>query len=107
MIDVKRPLRIQRLEDKVLHLPPGLPRHSERDELGVGQIERLMPYIKAMAILTSMPSNGHTLAEPIQKYFKDFLAPSINGCTLLSGVVHFKDLRDSNGVKLVFSPYPY
>ena len=57
-----------------------------------------------MAILTSMPSNGHTLAEPIQKYFKDFLAPSINGCTLLSGVVHFKDLRDSNGVKLVFSP---
>ena len=104
MMDVKRPLRIQRLEEKVLRFSPGLPRHSERDELGMGQIERLMPYIKAMAILTSMPSNGHTLAEPIQKYFKDFLAPSINGCTLLSGVVHFKDLRDSNGVKLVFSP---
>ena len=103
MIDVKRPLRIQRLEDKVLHLPPGLPRHSERDEIGVGQIERPMPYLKAMAILTSMPSSGHTLAKLIQKYSKDFSAPSKNGCTLLSGVVHFKDPRDSNGVKPVFS----
>ena len=107
MIDAKQPFRMQRLEEKVLHISPGLPRHSERDELGVGQIERLMPYIKAMAILTSMPSSGHTLAELIQKYSKDFLAPSINGCTLLPGVIHFKDLRDSNGVKLGFSPYPH
>ena len=106
MIDVKRPLHIQRLEDKVLHLSPGLPRHSERDEIGVGQIERLMPYIKAMAILTSMPSSGHMPAELIQKYSKDFLASSINGCTLLSGVIHLKDLRNPNGANLVFSPYP-
>ena len=57
-----------------------------------------------MAILTSMPPSTHTLAEISRKLCKDSFAPSINGCKVLCGVVHFKDLLDPNGVKPLSPP---